>query len=121
MTEDVVQSRPVVYVIQEVMRKDPRTGNLVRVHNLKPALEFGNLVFLLDNRRFPITTDTVKAELRAKLADFTDRDFILPVGDPDFIGAAYKIAADQSGGVVHTLKWDKPTQRYLERVWDFGG
>jgi hypothetical protein len=120
MADDVVQSRPTVYVIQEVMRRDG-SGNLVRVHNLKPALEFGNLVFVLDNRRFPITTAPLVAELKEKLAGYMDRDFILPVGDPDYIGVVYTIAAERTGGKLRTLKWDKPTQRYLERFWDLGG
>lgn len=121
MPDDVVQSRPIVYVVQEVMRKDPQSGNLVRVHNLKPALEFGNLVILLDNRRFPITTDSVRAELEMKLTNFKPEDYLVPVGDPDYIGAAYKIATERTGGVLRTLKWDRPTQRYLERFWNFGG
>ena len=112
--------RPTVYVIQEVMRKEPATGRLVRVHNLQPALEFGNLTFVLENRRFPITTAPLVPEIKQKLANFTAEDFILPVGDPDYIGVVYAIAAARTGGLLRTLKWDKPTQRYLERVWDLG-
>lgn len=119
MADEVVQSRPTVYVVQEVMRKD-QAGNLVRVHNLKPALEFGNLKIVLDNRRFPITTAPLVEELREKLAGYTARDYLLPVGDPDFIGVVYTIAAGRTGGKVRTLKWDRPTQRYLERFWDLG-
>lgn len=115
MSEEVVQSRPTVYVIQEVMRRDQQTGSMVRVHNLKPALEFGNLTFLLDNRRFPINTAPVVAELKEKLAGYTPRDYILPVGSPAHIMIVGIIAAGVTGGKVRILKWDRPTQRYLEQ------
>jgi hypothetical protein len=113
--------RTKVYVIQEVMRRNPRTGDPERVHNLLPALKFGELVFLLDNRRFPISAGPVTAELRAKLAEYTEQDYIVPVGNPVYIGIVCALAAERTGGKFRLLKWDKPTEQYIEVFCDIGG
>lgn len=120
MNDDGVQLERVVYVVQEVLRKDRMTGKLIRVHNLTPALRFGKLKILLDSRRFPLTTQPVVDELAEKLANYTADDYILPVGSFRHIMIVASIAAKRTGGKVRLLEWDRPTGQYLEVFYDVG-
>ena len=90
-----------VYVTQECFGK-----------NLLPAREYGAMIVLLGPQQLVLDTSHAIAELKEKLFDFNDKDFILPVGDPVAIGLAAAIAAGYNQGKVAFLKWDRQEQRY---------
>lgn len=87
---------PRVFVVQE------SALNLVR------ATKFGELVPLLPGRlNITMSPAPVLRELKAKLKDFGDADYLLPVGDPVAIGLAFTVAAEVNRGKLRVLKWDK--------------
>lgn len=90
-----------VFVTQEDSRK-----------NFVPAMEFGELVFLLPQgaQVFQSPGPTV-AEVMRQMADFGDGDFILPIGDPVSIGIASAVAALVNGGRFKLLKFDRIMSR----------
>lgn len=76
--------------------------------NLVPAMEFGDMVVLLEegDQVFFNAKPTV-SEVERKLADFSDQDFILPLGDPVSIGIACAAAARANNGRFKLLKFDR--------------
>lgn len=81
--------------------------------NLAKATRFGELFPLIPGRvNITMQPQPVIRELRRKLADFSDNDYILPVGDPIAIGLALMVAMDNNNGKVRVLKWDKTLSDY---------
>lgn len=90
-----------VYVVQE----SPKYSAL-------PAAEYGDLKVLLPPGQIMLATAPTVSQLRAKLKDFDDNDFLLAMGDPIAIGLAVAIAANNNGGRIKMLKWDRREHRY---------
>ena len=113
-----LRGRGKVYAVQEVLRRDDSSGQLVPAYDITPALEYGLLEFLMPGGRMMLSTAPVVASMRTKLKDFCDEDFILPIGDPAAICAASMIAASMNNGRVRVLRWDKFVQRYIPILVD---
>ena len=92
----------IVFAVQEDTRK-----------NLLPALDFGNIEYILDSRD-QITFDAVPwvRRIATALRGYTEEDYILAIGDPAAIGIACAVAAQRTGGRFKMLKWDRQEQRY---------
>lgn len=90
-----------IYVTQECFGK-----------NLLPAKEFGELSVLLGPNQLVLDTSFAIGELKEKLFTFSDKDYLLPIGDPVAIGLATAFAASYNKGRVKFLKWDRQEQRY---------
>lgn len=106
-----------VFVVHEPLRYE--AGVAKNTMDLTPAREYGELVFLLPAGRDDRPTDPAPAidRLWEKLDEFSDKDFLLLVGDPALIGYATAIAASANDGRVAVLKWDRNRRRYfVERV-----
>ncbi len=88
---------PRVFIVQE----NPKM-------NFLPASEFGELTFILPvgEQVFLNAAPTI-SKIRGVLQDFTDRDFILPNGDPVGIGIACVEAARANAGKYRLLKYDR--------------
>ena len=106
-----------VYVVQQVVKRDPATGDLVPRWDLGPAERFGKLVYLLGPRAQPGTPESILGDLRHGLRAYDDEDFILPIGDPCFIGWAIAIAADVNSKVA-CLRWDGVRRDYQVIIAD---
>jgi hypothetical protein len=98
-----VKKKPTVYVVTE-------TGN----HNITPAMDFGEIVVILPPRA-QITFSVVPTVNRIKraLANFTDDDYLLFIGDPVAISVVSSVAASRNHGRYKCLKWDKFERRYI--------
>lgn len=95
---------PTVYVVQESPGK-----------NLLPASDYGTVEVLLPpNYQMMFTPQPVVRQLRHKLRNFCDDDYILALGDPTAIGVACTIAANNNAGRFRMLKWDREQRRYYE-------
>lgn len=104
-----------VYAIQQPKRLDPRTGQLVDHVDLEPAREHGELHLLLQPGAGPFKDlDHTLEELRNGLAEFTDQDVLLLVGNPVLIGLATAIAADLTNGHVTFLQWSGARREYIK-------
>ena len=99
--------QPRVFVVQSQLLKDG-----LPKYDLTPAEEYGELVYLLGHGHKPWNTDDVLTSLRDTMHDFDEHDFLLPIGNPMFIGLA-SIVASEASPIVKFLLWSGREQRYL--------
>lgn len=114
--------RPRVFVVNEPLRRCEGGHGFERFFDLSPALEYGELVYLLPaGQLHAADMAQYMATLRAGLADYTPDDALVPMGDPWAIGAATALAARAAGGTVTVLVWRRRPGKY-ERItmtlWD---
>lgn len=100
-------SKPKVFVVQEVPNR-----------NIHPARSYGDLQVLLPHQDIIIDTETPIATLNRKLEGFSDRDFILLIGDPVAIALSAMVASSKNEGRVSFLKWDKKESQYYPVIAD---
>jgi hypothetical protein len=105
---------PIVYAIQNPLRRNWKTKELEPSCDFTPAAEYGEVKFLLGSNISPFNPTVVVRELAAGLRSFTDRDFLLLVGNPILIGLATAIAADYCDGPMNLLQWSGSENRYLK-------
>lgn len=101
-----------VYVVQDHRRYDKDTGEYVSVHDLSPASEFGEVKYLLSPTAAPWASESIIEDLWGGLADFTDDDYLLMVGNPVLCGLATAIACDVNNGRIRFLQWNGRQQKY---------
>ena len=99
-----------IYAVQNVHRKD-ENGKLVPVHDVGPASRYGEVTFLLGNDARPYNPEEVIIQLRENLKTFGEDDYILPIGNPLFIGWATAIANHYSDTVA-MLYWNRKKKQY---------
>ena len=85
---------PAVYVTQEKARKVD--GHWVSEFDLTPAVEYGNVEILMPPGHSFFSPVPVIRALREKLKDFSDDDYLLPIGDPSIMVAAAMIAGEKT-------------------------
>lgn len=102
-----------VYVVQNQHRWDRLENKFVPKFDFEPAGEYGELVDLLSPTAAPFRTETIIAELHDKLANFSDDDHLLLVGNPVLIGISLAIASDYNNGNIKVLQWSGKDRKYL--------
>lgn len=111
-----------VYVLQEVMRKVGEDSNgsaiMAPVMDFRRALEYGELVICLPAGRVSLTPGPTIDTLKEKLRDFSDDDYLLPVGNPGLIAVAGAIASENNRGKFKVLVWDKDSRQYIKVDYD---
>jgi hypothetical protein len=111
--------KPTVYVVCEPTHT---IGGATRPSmDLTPALEYGDPVILMPQSQSMLSPVPTVRALKEKLRNFTDDDYILPVGDPVLISTVAMVAAEQNGGKVKFLKWDKLQKKYFVIQVDTSG
>lgn len=103
----------VVYATQRPSYYDRSKRGWVNKFDLSPALEFGELLFLLPpGNIWPHKLEEAVRKIETKLADFTPKDYILAVGDPVAISAAVMAASEVTAGDVSVLKFNRQENSY---------
>ncbi len=102
-----------VFVVQCQHHQDRSTGQLVPKFDLTTAAKYGELIYLLSPTARPFDSKHVIGEMREKLYDFRDEDYLLLIGNPALIGFAVAIASCQNSGHVNVLQWDGRKQQYI--------
>lgn len=105
--------RPTCYIVQEPVRRDTSSGELVPLMNFKRVLEYGEPVVCLPPGVLLLSPAPTTRKLRESLKNFTEDDYLVAVGDPTAIAVAGAICAEVNQGRLKMLKWDKPTKRYM--------
>lgn len=100
-----------VYVVQERVLRTPEGPQ--PQYDLTPALKYGRLEALLPPGNVGMTPGPMILQLRNKLRNFDDGDYLLALGDPVAIAAAAIIAAMHNRGRVKMLKWDRRLGDYV--------
>ena len=90
-----------VYVVQEV----PGI-------NILPANKFGELELLLPPGQITLSAGPTVSRLKKGLKNYTEKDYLLLIGDPAAIGLATAIACEFNRGIVKLLKWDRQERQY---------
>jgi len=93
-----------VFVIQEANGK-----------NILPAREYGELSIVFPSL-YQVYHDADEALqiLKAKLADYSESDSLLLIGDPVLISLASMVASERTGGRLKLLKWDRQEKQYVQ-------
>lgn len=102
-----------VFIPQEPVHRDWKTGELTPKFDLTPATEYGSPVVLLPPGNVMLSAQPMVNKMRPMLSKYTDEDFILCIGDPIAIGLATALAAMHNRGKVNLLKWDRKLRKYI--------
>lgn len=84
------------------------------VKSVSEAAIYGKLEVLIEQNNVGVAIAPVIRELKQKLINFSDDDYLLPIGDPVVIGLATTIAARSNRGHVKMLRWDRQTRQYIK-------
>jgi len=90
-----------------------QANGTTRNFDFSPAMKFGRLEVLVPHTQSLLAPVVTVRNLRDKLADFSDDDYILPVGDPSLIATVAMVASKMNHGRVKFLKWEKSMTDYL--------
>jgi hypothetical protein len=104
-----------VFVVHQPTGRDKGTGAIRPTMDLSPALEWGELRFIMREWENPfINFDATAAEVHRVLVGegLTLEDWLLLVGNPCLIGLVAAEAARITGG-LRMLQWDRSQHRYL--------
>lgn len=88
-------------------------GAWVPAVDIRPVLEYGTPVVCLPPGRMILSPAPTTMALREKLADFTDNDYLVAIGDPSLIATAAAIVSHVNRGKFRLLKWDKDRAGYI--------
>lgn len=105
-----VDQQPTVWVVQENSKI-----------NLAPAVRYGNIEFLLDERSDILNARAIIPRLRQKLTPYKHGDYVLAIGDPAAIGIVTALVSEISVGRFTMLKWDKQDRLYIPVHVDMNG
>jgi hypothetical protein len=83
-------------------------------NSLTEAAVYGDLEILFHGNDIGIALQPNVIALQHALRNFSDDDFILPVGSPVLIGLASIIAAKANRGRITFLSWDRRTRAYIK-------
>lgn len=109
-----------VWVTNEPYQR-AESGGMQAKFNLTPATAFGTLEVLVPAGTSLISSVPTVRLIREKLRDFSDDDYLLPVGDPAVMMIAGAIAAEVNHGRVKLLRWDRIQQQYIVIQIDTSG
>ena len=107
------EPRPRVYIIQEPQARDKTTGQLYNIMNFSAAKDWGDPVVCLPPGLMALSPYPTKEALKDALKDFSDRDYIICVGNPSLIFMAGMIACDLNRGRAKILYRDREAKSYL--------
>jgi hypothetical protein len=111
----------IVYVTQEVMVRHS-DGTMRRKFDLTSAEQkYGELRILVPAGQSLVSSVPVVRQLNEQLRNFSEDDYLLPLGDPAIMAAAAAIAAKQTNGKLTILKWDRREGAYLAVKLDLSG
>jgi hypothetical protein len=89
--------------------------------DLSPAAEYGELEVLLAHTQSLFAPVPTVRKLREKLENYSEDDYILPVGDPVLMSTVAMVAGEMNNGRVKFLKWDRILRRYIVIQVDISG
>ena len=107
-----------VFILQEPMKRDEDSGQMVPVMDFRKVLDYGDPVICLPSGRVSLTPGPTVDSLTEILKNYTDNDYLVSVGDPTAMFVAAMIVGDRNNGKVNLLKWDRDSKRYISVAVD---
>ena len=104
---------PKVFIPQMPSRFDTATNLWIPTVNITPAKRFGDVVVVLPPAASRGGIEVCTHALRQAMEEYTKADFIVALGDPTLYAIAACFAAEQTGGLLRMLKWDRIEHDYL--------
>lgn len=103
-----------VYAVQEPCTFDQVSQKWRPRINIYNASSFGDIVTLIPSNQVHAALLPVPTlhKMRSELRDFSDDDYLLPVGDPVLIAMAAMTAARENRGKVKFLRWSRDRKEY---------
>jgi len=103
-----------VFAVQEPRSFDRESGIWKPRVNIYTAEPFGEVQTLIphDHVHAALVTQPTLHKMRRLLRDFSDEDYLLPVGDPVLIALAAMTAARENRGKVRFLRWSRERKEY---------
>lgn len=80
--------------------------------NILPARAYGELETVMGAGQLMLDSSAAVRQIKEKLRNFTDKDYILPLGDPAIMMLVGAAAAAINDGVFNILKWDRQERIY---------
>ena len=100
-------NEPIVYVVESISSRD-----------MSDAKRFGQLRAVFTSPKKPYDTQMLMGHARALLENFTERDFLLFIGDP-MLGAVCMSIASEVSPSINCLSWDRQRFEYTASTWHF--
>ena len=100
-------NEPIVYVVESISSRD-----------LSDAKRYGKLQAVFTNTKKPYDTQFLMNKARTHLEHFTERDFLLFIGDP-MLGAVCMSIASEVSPSINCLSWDRQRFEYTATTWHF--
>lgn len=104
--------KPNVFVVNEPLQRDPGSGEMTRKIDLRPAEEYGELVFLSAPGNPPRDPSFSVRLMRERLQSARPGDYLLLVGHPLLICIAGALIPDALKRRLGVLLWDRVDQAY---------
>lgn len=102
-----------VFVVQIAQKLSQDRSRFEPKFDVRRAELYGRIVELLSPTARPFSSEHCVGVLREKLADFSDDDYLLLIGNPALIGFATAIASAANNGRVKLLQWSGAHKKYL--------
>lgn len=102
-----------VYAIQQQMRLDNTTNELVPKFDLGPANKYGEVHYVVSPSLNPFDTDKALMELRLGLQEIKEGDHLLLIGNPILIGLTTLVASEFVDRIFF-LQWSGKQRAYVE-------
>ena len=91
-------------------------------YNVRSAEKFGELkVMLPDRKQMVLASGPLTFKLQQEMKNFSDKDYLLLIGDPAIIAIAGAIASEMNRGKFKVLRWDRNEARYYDLEIDLRG
>lgn len=102
-----------VYVPQVPLTSNGGSETVRPRFSLRPAEKYGKLLYLFEWCDVDdMDPAALLYELRSKLRDFGDDDYLMMVGNPTLMVLSAMIAAEMNEGRVRILYWRREQRRY---------
>lgn len=111
MTTDTAR----VFVVHLPTGRDDN-GRVVPTMNLTPAADFGEVLFILPASHNPFSDPAATMSLILAFLEhegFSDKDYLLLVGNPILIGYTCIAAASFVSETLRVLQWNRASRTYL--------
>lgn len=100
-----------VFMVQQHLIPN-HCGQLVPKFNTRGTEQFGQLETLLQPNLTGLDAEHALSVLKEKLKNYSDNDYILPLGTSMLIGLAVAVAADVNKGRVKLLQYNNRAGAY---------
>ena len=100
-------SEPMVYVVESLSSRD-----------MSDAKRYGELRAVFTSPKKPYDTQMLLNHARVLLETFSERDYLLFIGDP-MLGAVCMSVATELCSTINCLSWDRQRFQYASAVWEF--